>query len=128
MNIADLNDPMQELYNEAPCGYFSALPDGTIIRVNDTLLNWLSYSNEDLVGKKQWTELLTIGGKIYHQTHFIPLLYMQDFIQEINFDFKKKTGEKLHVLINAKTKRDESGKLVLLRVIVIQFTQRKSYE
>ena len=53
---------------------------------------------------------------------------MQDFIQEINFDFKKKTGEKLHVLINAKTKRDESGKLVLLRVIVIQFTQRKSYE
>ena len=128
MNIADLNDPMQELYNEAPCGYFSALPDGTIIRVNDTLLNWLSYSNEDLVGKKQWTELLTIGGKIYHQTHFIPLLYMQDFIQEINFDFKKKTGEKLHVLINAITKRDESGKLVLLRVIVIQFTQRKSYE
>lgn len=128
MNIADRHDPMQELYNEAPCGYFSALPDGTIIRVNDTLLNWLSYSNEDLVGKKQWTELLTIGGKIYHQTHFIPLLYMQDFIQEINFDFKKKTGEKLHVLINAKTKRDESGKLVLLRVIVIQFTQRKSYE
>ncbi len=128
MNSFDIHDPLDELYSEAPCGYFSALPDGTITKINDTLLNWLSYSREEMIGKIQWTDLLTAGGKIYHQTHFIPLLYMQDFIQEINFDFKKSNGEKIHVLVNAKIRKDTTGKLNLLRIIVIQFTQRKSYE
>lgn len=128
MNIEDFYDPLNESLDQFPCGYFSVSPDGNFIRINNTLLNWLGYTSDELVGKIQWTELLTVGGKIYHQTHFTPLLFMQDFIQEINFDFKKKNGEKLHVLVNARTKRDESGKLVLLRFIVIQFSQRKSYE
>jgi len=29
----------EELYEHAPCGYLSALPDGIIVRVNQTFLD-----------------------------------------------------------------------------------------
>ena len=46
----------------------------------------------------------------------------------MNLDFKNKVGEKIPVLVNARAKKDITGKLVLLRIVVIQFKQRKSYE
>jgi sigma-B regulation protein RsbU (phosphoserine phosphatase) len=35
-----LEDSAEELYEQAPCGYLSTLMDGTIAKVNTTLLEW----------------------------------------------------------------------------------------
>ena len=42
----------EDLYEHAPCGYLSTLPDGTIIRVNDTLLSWTGHRRDALVGQR----------------------------------------------------------------------------
>ena len=34
----------EDLYENAPCGYLSAAPDGTIVRVNGTFLRWTGYT------------------------------------------------------------------------------------
>jgi serine/threonine-protein kinase RsbW len=43
----DLRVPWDEdpgdLYEHAPCGYLTTLPDGTIVRVNETFLAWTGY-------------------------------------------------------------------------------------
>ena len=50
----------QEMYETAPCGYISTLADGTIVRVNQTLLDWTGYAREDLVSSKRLQDLLTV--------------------------------------------------------------------
>ena len=46
-----LIETAEELYESAPCGYLSTLPDGTIIRANQTFLTWIGMERQDLVGR-----------------------------------------------------------------------------
>jgi PAS domain S-box-containing protein len=43
---------VRDLYNRAPCGYHSLAADGLIIDINDTELEWLGYTRDEVVGKK----------------------------------------------------------------------------
>ena len=81
-----IEETADELYESAPCGYLSTRPDGTILRVNQTFLTWTGYRPEDLVGQKRFPELLSPGGRIYHETHYAPLLRMQGAVREIAID------------------------------------------
>lgn len=67
-----LEDSAEELYEQAPCGYLSTLMDGTIAKINTTLLEWLGLERSQVVGRMRFTDLLTVGGKLYHETHFAP--------------------------------------------------------
>ena len=52
MNI-DQGSPIEtaeELYESAPCGYLSTLPDGVIASANRTFLDWVGAERNDLVG------------------------------------------------------------------------------
>lgn len=69
-----LEDSTDELYETAPCGYLSTLMDGTIAKINSTLLGWLGLAREAVVGRIRIADLLTVGGKLYHETHVMPLL------------------------------------------------------
>ena len=40
------DDDPAELYENAPCGYLSTRPDGTIIKANATFLAWTGYDRE----------------------------------------------------------------------------------
>ncbi len=116
------------IYDFAPCGFFQTSESEIIQRVNSTLLNWLNYTQEEVLRKKKWTDFLTMGSKIYHNTHFTPLLNMQGELEEINFEMRKKNGEKLSVLVNARLTRKENNSVDVVYYSVYRFTQRKQYE
>ena len=61
-----------DLYMNAPCGYLSFHPDGTIIKINRTLCNWLRYAEFDILYKKSFTDLLFKGGVIYYEMFYTP--------------------------------------------------------
>lgn len=115
-------------YNHSLCGYFSTAENGIINKINDTLLGWLGYAKEDIIGKVTWQSLLSVGGKMYFETHYSPLLQMQGFIQEISFEMVKKDNTRLPILINTKQIRDENGKVRVNYSTVFDVSQRKSYE
>ena len=69
------SEDLEDLFENAPCGYLSAEPGGRIIKVNRTLSSWLGQEREQLVGRR-FQDLLNIAGKIYYETHFAPLLRM----------------------------------------------------
>lgn len=73
---------LQDLYENAPCGYLSLGPDGRIAGVNATLCNWLGRTSEELIGKRS-RDLLNVAGSIFYETHFAPLLRMQGFFEEV---------------------------------------------
>lgn len=86
-----LEDSAEDLYESAPCGYLSTLLDGTIAKINTTLLNWLGHQRGDLVGRKTFSDLLTVGGRLY-ETHFAPLLRMQERSAESLWNSRRPTA------------------------------------
>lgn len=126
--LALLEASVEDLYEHAPCGYLSTLPDGTVIRANATFLEMTGYQAEDVVARRRFQDLLTAGGRIYHETHYAPLLRMQDSVREIAVDIVCADGRRLPVLVNSVLKRDESGEPLLVRTTVFDATDRREYE
>jgi PAS domain S-box-containing protein len=123
-----LEESAEELYDGAPCGYLSTRPDGTILRVNQTFLTWTGYERDALVGRKRFQDLLSPGGRIYHETHYAPLLRMQGSVREIAVEVVRADGRRLPALINSVMHHDEGGQPRVVRTTVFDATDRKEYE
>src|SRR3954463_15511646 len=81
-------------------------PDGTFLRVNRTFCSWVGYSEAELVHKRKFQDLLNVGGRIFHQTHWAPLLAMQGSISEVKLELQQRDGSALPVVINAIVRYD----------------------
>ncbi|MEU9220989.1 SpoIIE family protein phosphatase [Streptomyces sp. NPDC048376] len=123
-----LEDSAEDLYESAPCGYLSTLMDGTIAKINTTLLDWLGLERQNVVGRMRFTDLLTVGGKLYHETHFAPLLRMQGEIGGIALDVKGAGGSRIPVLVSSVVKRGTTGEPLLIRTTVFDARDRRAYE
>src|SRR4051794_2742054 len=128
----DLTLPWDEdpgdLYDHAPCGYLTTLPDGTIVKVNETFLSWTGYDRADLIGRRRFRDLLSTGDQIYHETHYAPLLSMQDDVHEVAFDMICADGRRLPTLVNSVLGRDPAGMPRVVRTTVFNATERRGYE
>ena len=123
-----LDDDAEELYERAPCGYLSTTPEGTIIKVNQTFLTWTGYDRSDLVGRRSFVDLLSGGGRIYHETHYAPMLQMRGMVREIALDIVGADGRRIPALVNAVLERDATGTPVVVRAAVFEATERRQYE
>ncbi len=118
----------EDLFENAPCGYVSTLPGGTILKVNQTLLTWTGHRREDLVGRRRFQDLLTPGGRIYHETHYAPLLQMQGSVREIAAEVVCADGRRLPVLISSALQRDAAGAPLSVRTVLSAAADRREYE
>jgi PAS domain S-box-containing protein len=123
-----LEEDAQELYEHAPCAYISTLPDGTIAKVNAAFLAWTGYTREQILWKKRFQHLLPVAGRIYHDTHYGPLLQMQGYVKELAFDVLRSDGTYLHVLLNSTLKRDRNGNPLIIRTTLLDAQARRAYE
>ncbi|MFF1280423.1 PP2C family protein-serine/threonine phosphatase [Streptomyces sp. NPDC058299] len=123
-----LEDSAEELYENAPCGYLSTLMDGTIAKINATLLAWLGLEREAVVGRMRFADLLPVGGKLYHETHFAPLLRMQGEISGIALEIKQADGGRIPVLVSSLVKHGSTGEPLLIRTTVFDARDRRAYE
>ncbi|NEB78314.1 SpoIIE family protein phosphatase [Streptomyces sp. SID14478] len=123
-----LEDSAEDLYEHAPCGYLSTQLDGRIAKVNTTLLNWLGYERDDLVGRRHFSDLLTVGGRLYHETHFAPLLRMQGEISGIALELRAADGTRLPVLVTSTVKKNGDGQPLLIRTTLFDARDRRAYE
>jgi PAS domain S-box-containing protein len=117
----------EELYDSAPCGYLSTTPDGRIVKVNQTFAGWIGCDREELLAGRRFADLLTIGGKIFYETHFALLLQMHGNVNEIALELVC-NGPVLPVLVSAVQKRDASGLPLLNRITIFNATERRRYE
>jgi phosphoserine phosphatase RsbU/P len=123
-----LEDSAEDLYEHAPCGYLSTLLDGQIAKVNATLLGWLGYAREDLVGRRSFADLLTVGGRIYYETHLAPLLSMQGELRGVALELLGADGTRLPVLITSVAKVGPGGEPLLIRTTIFDARDRRAYE
>ena len=46
-HAALLDDDVEKLYEQAPCGYLSTTPEGVIVKVNQTFLTWTGFTRAE---------------------------------------------------------------------------------
>ncbi len=125
---AELNETAEDLYDNAPCGYLSTTPEGHIVRINATLLAWLGYRHEEVVGRLRFADLLTVGGKIYHETHFAPLLLLQGAVHAVALEIVTAGRRRLPVLVDAAVRNGPDSSPALVRIMIVDAADRRAYE
>jgi sigma-B regulation protein RsbU (phosphoserine phosphatase) len=116
-----------DLYENAPCGYVVAAPDRSIVKVNATLLSWLGYERDTLIGKP-FTDLLAVGSLMHYETHFAPLLQVRGELAGVAVDLVAADSSRLPVFVTANIKCDTDGRPLLLRITFHDAGIRRSYE
>jgi sigma-B regulation protein RsbU (phosphoserine phosphatase) len=114
-----------DLFDSAACALDVTAEDGTILRANARLGEWLGLSNAELHGRR-FQDLLTMGGRIFHQTHLAPMLRMHGSVSEVKLDMLHRDGHKVTVLLNA-SKRDQAD-AVVHDLALFGTTDRDKYE
>jgi len=118
---------LQDLYENAPCGYHSIGSDGTILRVNRTELAWLGFEREELVGKRKFRDLVTARSRRVYVDAIQALMDGASF-SEIEIEIVRKDGSTFDAFLRIAAVRDNHGAFGYTRATVIDITARKRAE
>jgi anti-anti-sigma regulatory factor len=116
---------MNELLNNAPCGFLSFADDGRVLHVNATLLGWLGRCADEVVGR-HFETVLPPGGRIFYQTHFFPLLKLHGRAEEIYISLRTAGDSDVPVLVNAA--RAERDGAAVYDCVFVPMLQRRRFE
>jgi len=112
----------QDLYNNAPCGYFTLNKKLELTSVNKTLAEWLLYEPETLISEG-FDAIVSLGTQLYFETHVIPIIGLKGSVTEVSLNLIKNNNQSIPVLLNAIKRTDGS-----IDFTVFDITQRKKYE
>ena len=125
--VAQRTAELSDLYNNAPCGYHSLDINGDFIKINDTALSWLGYSRDEIIGKRNFADLLTPEGREAFIRNF------KDFkskghVNNLEYEMVRKDGTILPVLLSATAVKDKDSNFIATRTTIIDHTERKQHE
>lgn len=95
-----MNSNNDKTFNQSPAYLFVFSHDHFIVKMNNALLQHLEYEEKEVIGVKKIEDIITVGSKIFLQTHFLPLIRMEKNVSEIFLNFRTKNNLELPVLLN----------------------------
>ncbi len=96
------------LFEGAPCGLIVTKEDGAILRANKIFCDWIGMTEPELRAQR-FQNLLTMGGRIFHQTHWAPLMHIQGAVAEVKLDLVHRDGHTVTMLLNGVRHAHENG-------------------
>ena len=126
-DINHLQENFEDFFEQSLCGFVTTNPKGIILRANSKVSAWTGYSANELKGKR-FSDLLTIGGKIYYETHLWPLLRMQGFFDEVVLELSSISGQHVRVMVNGLERRGPDDKPCFIRYTILKASDRLLYE
>ncbi len=120
-------EEIEDLYENAPCGYHSLDSEGMFIRINATELQWLGYQRDEIVGKKRFIDLITTRSRKVFDENF-PRFKQQGWIKNLEFEMLRKDGTTLPVLLSATTVTDKKGNYMQSRSTIYDISDRKKID
>jgi PAS domain S-box-containing protein len=120
-------DELNDLYQHAPCGYYSIDSEGTIVRMNDTELQWLGYSRDEVIGRMKYWDIVRIGD-IENGKRQFSLLKDRGWVKDLGGELVRKDGSSMPILLNATAVKDESGNFIHSRSTIYDMTERNRSE
>lgn len=117
----------RDQFADLPCGYVEVGPDDVITAANPEFLKLADRTSEEVVGALTFPELLSVGDRIFYETHFRPTIQMHGEIREIAVELVRPDGEQVPILVSANQVAGPND-LPVMRTIVFEARGRRSYE
>jgi PAS domain S-box-containing protein len=117
---------VQDLYDNAPTGYHSLDAHGNIVTINQTELDWIGYTREEVIGRP-FVDFITEESRQVFAKNF-PVFKQRGWINDLEFEMRRKNGLAFPVLINATAIRDIDGNYLQSRSTVFDNTERNNTE
>lgn len=117
----------RRLYNETPVMLHSIDHDGRLVSVSNYWLETLGYERGEVLGRKT-SEFLTEGSRCYAEEVVLPEFFRTGSCREVPYQFVKKNGEILDILLSAIAERNDEGKVLRSLAVMTDVTERKRAE
>ena len=117
-------DQLADFYHNAPCGYHSLDLDGVFVHINDTELKWLGRTREQVVGKIKFADILTPESEKVFREHYMHFRESGS-IRNLELEIVRKDNTTLSVLLNVSSIKDNNGRFLMSRSILLDITDFK---
>jgi len=117
----------QALYHQAPCGYHSLDVNGNFVSVNDTELEWLGYSREEVVGRMNFRDIMLPEQTALLDSRMQKIL-QDDALEAAEYELRRRDGSTFHALLSSSAVRDADGRFLRSNTTVVDITRRKAAE
>ena len=125
--LLESEERYRSLYRRTPALLHSIDRSGRLLDVSDHWLEVLGYQRDEVIGRKS-VEFLTEESKRYAETVTLPEFWKTFCARDIPYQFAKKNGEIIDVLLSAIGERDADGKICRTLAVLIDVTERKRLE
>ncbi len=117
----------RRFYNETPVMLHSIDRNRVIVDVNDYWLKTMGYERSEVIGRKI-TDFYTDASRKYAQEVIQPAFFRDGVLKDISYQFVKKNGDVIDVLLSATAERDAAGNVVRSQAVIEDVTERKRLE
>jgi diguanylate cyclase (GGDEF)-like protein/PAS domain S-box-containing protein len=114
---------IHDLYDNAPVGYHSLDAEGVIQRINQTELNWLGYTHEEVVGKMHLTDITAPAYRDGFEPDYNEFKRSDKKQTSIELELQRKDGSTFFCFLNASAVRDSDGNLLSTRSSVVDISE-----
>lgn len=115
------------LYNNTPVMLHSIDRQGRLLEVSDYWLAKMGYERNEVIGRKS-TEFLTEESRRFALEEALPNYFQTGVAWDVPYQFVRKNGEIIEVLLSAIAERDPDGEIVRSLAVLIDITERKQAE
>ena len=113
----------RSLYHNTPAMLHSIGSDGKIISISDYWGEVLGYDRDHVIGRRM-TDFLTPESQQYAEQVMIPEFFKNGFCKDVSYQFVKRNGELVDVLLSATSERNEKGETYRSLAVSIDVTER----
>ncbi|HEV2675376.1 MAG TPA: response regulator [Aliidongia sp.] len=120
-------DDYRSLYTRTPALLHSIDAEGRLLSVSDHWLTSLGYHADEVIGRKS-QEFLSPESQRYAREVVLPGFFETGVCSAIPYEFVKKNGGRMDVLLSAISERDADGKVLRSLAVMVDVTEQKRAE
>ena len=117
----------RSIYHNTPAMLHSVDAKGRLISVSDNWLEVMEYERQEVIGEKL-TRFFTENSRNLAETTVFPAFFKTGICKDIPYQFVKKNGEIIDVMLSAIGDRDNKGNITRSLAVSIDVTERNQAE
>jgi PAS domain S-box-containing protein len=116
-----------KIINTSPVGQHFLDADLIIVAINDTELNWLGYTREELIGKP-YSIVVNPQNQIFEMKNTVEAYKRNGFVHSLPIELTRKDGSIMSVLVSSNAIFNDEGAFIMTRTVVVDISERKRLE
>lgn len=117
------NDELDDLYNHAPCGYYSLDSSGHYVRINDTMLSWIGLSRAEAVGLLGPKDSFSDASRTRFDNNF-PSFLKTGRVHDLEFELVHRTSGRVRMVrVSASAVYDADGRFKMSRSVMFDVSE-----